>query len=89
MRYAGYGLALVLGVAALITGITTGQGVLAGAGGGWLVACVVMIARKESASVTGSDDSIFAMFELKEAWLWGVVVGLVVVGGVVGYFIKH
>jgi hypothetical protein len=88
MLYAGYGLALVLGVAALITGITTGKGVVAGAGAGWLISSVILIARKQTASVTGSDDTIFAMFDVKPPWLWGVVVGLLVVGGVVGYLIK-
>ena|SRR5437899_3326705 len=92
MRYAGYGLAIVVGVVGLISGIVSGAGVLAGAAAGWLVDSVILIIRGESAKVEGTgepDVAIFAIFNNLPAWLWGLSVGILVVGGIVGYLIKH
>jgi hypothetical protein len=88
MRYLGYALAIVIGVAALISGITSGGGVLAGAAVGWLIASVINIVTSQSARVEGQDDAIFALFDVPW-YIWLIDVGLLVVGGLIGFFIKH
>lgn len=92
MRYAGYALALAVGVVGLISGIASGTGVLAGAAAGWLVVSIILIIRGQSAKVEGTgepDVAIFAIFNNLPAWLWGLSVAIVVVGAVIGYLIKH
>jgi hypothetical protein len=92
MRWAGYALAIVVGVVGLISGIASGAGVLAGAAVGWLVDSVILIIRGQTAKVEGTgepDVAIFAIFYGLPAWLWGVCVGIIVVGGVAGFLIKH
>jgi hypothetical protein len=92
MRYAGYALALAVGVVGLISGIASGTGVLAGAAAGWLVVSIILIIRGQSAKVEGTgepDVAIFAIFNNLPAWLWGLSVAIVVVGAVIGYVIKH
>jgi hypothetical protein len=92
MRWAGYLLAVVIGAVGVISGIATRNGTLAGAGAGWLVDCAILIGRRESAHVEGSgepDVSFFAIFTNLKPWLWGVCVGIIIVGGLVGFLIKH
>ena len=89
MRYAGYGLALVIGVVATISGIAGGAGVIAGAGLGWLAASILLIVYRQQARVEGQDDAIFAIFDNVQPWLWGVSVALIAVGALVGFLIKH
>jgi len=92
MRWAGYGLAVVIGVVGLVSGVTTGAGVLAGVAAGWLVDCAITIIRRESARVEGQGEpepSVFAIFDNLPPWLWGLCVALLIVGGLVGYLIKH
>jgi hypothetical protein len=92
MRYAGYGLALAIGVVALVSGIASGSGILGGLGAGWLVDSVILIIKRQSARVQASGepaDAIFALFDDLPPWLWGLSVGILVVGGLVGYLIKH
>jgi hypothetical protein len=88
MRYLGYALAIVIGVAALISGITGGAGVLAGAAVGWLIASVVNIITSQSARVEGQDDAIFSIFEVPW-WMFLIDVALIVGGGLIGFLIKH
>jgi hypothetical protein len=92
MKWACYALALVIGLVALVSGIASGKGVIAGAGAGWLIDSVILIVKRQSATVTASaepDLSLFAIFDNLPAWLWGVSVAILVVGALVGYFIKH
>jgi hypothetical protein len=92
MRYAGYALALVIGVAAIISGIATGAGWLAGAGAGWLIASVILIVKRQSATVQPSSEpdlQIVALFDDVPFLLWVLTIGLIAVGGVLGYLIKH
>ena len=92
MRYAGYALAIVVGLVGLISGIAAGQGTVAGAGAGWLVDSVILIAYRQSSRVQATADpvkSLFSLFDDVKPWLWAVVVAILIVGAVVGYFIKH
>jgi len=92
MRYAGYALAIVVGLVGLISGIASGQGTVAGAGAGWLVDAVILIAYRQNSRVQASADpmkSLFSIFDDVKPWLWGVVVVILIAGAVVGYFIKH
>ena len=74
MKYIGYVLAIVIGVAGLISGITTGAWLIVGLAVGWLIVSVWFIIRRESATVEGRDDAIFAIFEGTD-----IVVGLVAI----------
>lgn len=89
MRYLGYALAVVVGVVGLVGGIGSGAGALAGAAVGWLVASVVLIGRRENARVEGRDDAVFAIFDGLTPMIWGISVAILVVGGVIGWLIKH
>jgi len=92
MRYAGYALAIAVGLVALISGIASGKGVLAGAGAGWLVDSVILIIYRQNARVEASgepENSLFAIFYDLKPWLWGLTVAILVAGAVIGYFIKH
>lgn len=92
MKWAGYVLALAIGVVGLISGIASGAGLLAGAAAGWLVDSVILIVKRQSARVeaTGEPDvTFFAIFYDLPAWLWGLCVAILVLGGVLGYLIKH
>ncbi|HKV88840.1 MAG TPA: hypothetical protein VJT78_12660 [Candidatus Dormibacteraeota bacterium] len=91
-RWAGYILALVIGAAAVIWGLVSAHGVITGAGAGWLIASVILIVRQQSAHVKvggAAGLSVFAIFGNLSPLLWGVSVALVVVGGLVGFLIKH
>jgi hypothetical protein len=88
MRYLGYGLAVVIGVAALISGIVAKNGVLAGGGAGWLVASIVNIVTGMNARVEGQDDTFFAIFEV--AWYIFIIDVVLIVGGaLIGFAIHH
>jgi hypothetical protein len=92
MRWAGYGLAIVVGVVGLVSGIASGAGALAGLAAGWLVDCAILIYRRETAHVQGQGDpqpTVFALFDNLPPWLWGVCAAILVVGGLVGYLIHH
>ncbi len=83
MRYLGYALALVIGVAGLVVGITTNTPVLAGAAIGWIVASIVNIVYGFAARVEAQDDAIFAIFTVPW-YFWLIDIGLIVVGGLIG-----
>jgi hypothetical protein len=92
MRWAGYGLAVVIGVVGLVSGIASGTGVVAGAAAGWLVDCAILIFRRESAHVEGQGEpevTVFAIFDNLPPWLWGLSIAILVVGGLIGFLIKH
>ena len=68
-QYVPYGLAVVIGVVGLVSGIATGSGILAGAGAGWLIAAIVLIVLKQGAFIQvnqggGQPGSSSAMFDL-------------------------
>jgi len=97
MRIIGYIVALVVGVAAVIAGISgTAQGhastlflpcwILVGAGLGWLAISIWRIIKGSDASVDASDDpGITAIFSMP-IWPDGVIaIGTIVVGLVVVY----
>jgi hypothetical protein len=88
MRYAGYALALVIGVAALISGIVTGNGTVAGGGAGWLIASIINIILGVNARVEGQDDTFFAIFEVPW-WCFIIDVVLIVGGALIGFAIHH
>jgi hypothetical protein len=88
MRYLGYALAIVVGAVGLIGGITSGSGLVAGAAVGWLIASVINIIYKQGATVTGEDEAVFSVFTVPW-WLGLIDVGLIVVGAIVGFAIKH
>jgi hypothetical protein len=83
MRYLGYALALVIGVAALIVGITTHSGVLGGAAIGWLVASIVNIVSGMAARVEAQEDGLFSIFTVPW-YLWLIDIALIVIGAVIG-----
>ena len=89
MRYAAYALAIVIGVAGVISGIAAGNGILAGVAGGWIVDSVILIIRGDSAKVEGRDDAVFSIFEGMPPWIWGLCVAILIVGGLVGWLIHH
>lgn len=90
MKWAGYVLALAVGLVGLISGIASGSGILAGAGAGWLVDAGILIGLRQSGRVQGQPkDRFFAIFDNLPPWLWGLSVAILVVGAVIGYLIKH
>ena len=92
MRWAGYGLAVVIGVVGLVSGIASGAGWLAGVAAGWIIDSVILIIRGQSARVEGRGEpevALFAIFYNLPPWLWGLCVAILVVGGLIGFLIKH
>jgi hypothetical protein len=83
MRYLGYGLAIVIGIVGLVSGIVGHQGVVAGASIGWLIAAIVNIVMGMNATVEAKDDAFFAIFDVPW-YIWIADVALIVVGGVIG-----
>lgn len=82
--YVGYGLAVVIGVAAFISGVVTGAGVVAGAGIGWVAAASLLVVTHQQAHVEGEDDTFFAIFDVSSPWLWLVAVVLIAAGAAIG-----
>jgi hypothetical protein len=85
-RYLSDALTGVFGVVALIAGIASGSGLLAGIGVGALLGCVVAIADDLFRARPAGDETS----ALTPGRRWGLISGgLMAVGGLVGFLIKQ
>ncbi|MBV9322449.1 MAG: hypothetical protein JO352_01530 [Chloroflexi bacterium] len=67
-----------------------GTGLWAGVGVGMLLACVFAIAYDLFRPRAAGDETPVGLLGTPEAWRWGLITaGLMVVGGVAGYLLKH
>jgi hypothetical protein len=87
MRIAGYILAFVIAVAAIVVGFVTKGWLLAGFGIGFLGVSIYRVSKSGEAQVEGNDDAIFAIFNMP-IWPDGVIsIVILAVGIALGFMI--
>jgi hypothetical protein len=66
MKYVGYALSIIIAVAGIISGLVAGPSgwLIFGLAAGFLIVSIWLIIRGESSTVEGSDDVIWAMFQV-------------------------